>query len=217
MRIVIAALASIVGLFSVHDAQAKPIGGDFTVGNWEGGAYSNDRTGDFSHCAAVASYRHGVSLFFMVTKDFEWAVAFRSDKFSVKPGRTIKVGIALDSRRTAQVEAYAIDSKFLRVSLDPKADLFRRFQQAAVLRLEGSDRTYEFNLTNTRQMLPRLLECASARSKPSPSQDEVNRDIFKEGPISPSSPTPSRKTPTRPDPSPSPVPSRTPSAPDTRA
>jgi hypothetical protein len=34
-----------------------------SVGNWSGGSFTNDRTGDFSHCAASATYRHGTNLY----------------------------------------------------------------------------------------------------------------------------------------------------------
>ena len=34
--------------------------------NWKGGAYTNDQTGEFSHCAAGASYQSGI--YFVVTE-----------------------------------------------------------------------------------------------------------------------------------------------------
>ena len=36
--------------------------GTIHVGNWIGGAFSDDSTGKFSHCAATSSYGSGVSL-----------------------------------------------------------------------------------------------------------------------------------------------------------
>lgn len=34
----------------------------FTVGNWAGGAFTNNDTGQFSHCAVSASYKSGVTM-----------------------------------------------------------------------------------------------------------------------------------------------------------
>jgi hypothetical protein len=34
----------------------------FSVGNWAGGAFTNNQTGDFSHCAVSASYKSGVTM-----------------------------------------------------------------------------------------------------------------------------------------------------------
>lgn len=52
-------------LFQVVFAGAAHAAGPFgsvSTGNWIGGAFSNDETGAFSHCAATAPYANGVSL-----------------------------------------------------------------------------------------------------------------------------------------------------------
>jgi hypothetical protein len=36
--------------------------GSLHVGNWKGGAYTDDKTGAFSHCAASTAYGSGVHL-----------------------------------------------------------------------------------------------------------------------------------------------------------
>ena len=46
------------------------------VGNWTGGAYTNNDTGAFSHCAVSADYRSGVLLLFSVTRDLQWSMGF---------------------------------------------------------------------------------------------------------------------------------------------
>ena len=48
---------------STSDA-AGPFG-TVTVGNWHGGAYTDDKSGAFSHCAAGATYQSGI--YFMVS------------------------------------------------------------------------------------------------------------------------------------------------------
>ena len=51
LQLAIASMAHAAGPFgSIH------------VGNWIGGAFSDDNTGAFSHCAATSSYASGVSL-----------------------------------------------------------------------------------------------------------------------------------------------------------
>ena len=49
--------------------------GTIHVGNWNGGAYTNDATGAFSHCAAGAGYQN-VSLTIGQNANRSWLVGF---------------------------------------------------------------------------------------------------------------------------------------------
>jgi hypothetical protein len=78
LKVVVATLLS--SLIAISAAEARGPYGSFNVGNWKGGAYTNDRTGAFSHCAAGAGYDSGI--YFMVTVDqgagWSWASSIRS-------------------------------------------------------------------------------------------------------------------------------------------
>ena len=64
-RVVVGALLSM--LFSIATVEARGPYGSINVGNWKGGAYTNDQTGAFSHCVAGAGYDSGI--YFMVLID----------------------------------------------------------------------------------------------------------------------------------------------------
>ena len=49
------------------NAEAAGPFGSINVGNWKGGAYTNDQTGAFSHCAAGTPYLSGI--YFVVSID----------------------------------------------------------------------------------------------------------------------------------------------------
>jgi hypothetical protein len=51
LQVAFAGLASAAGPF-----------GTIKIGNWIGGAFSNDQTAAFSHCAATTPYANGVIL-----------------------------------------------------------------------------------------------------------------------------------------------------------
>jgi hypothetical protein len=53
--VVLAALLSV--LAAVRSTEARGPYGTISVGNWKGGAFTNDQTGEFSHCAATAHTR----------------------------------------------------------------------------------------------------------------------------------------------------------------
>src|SRR5271169_2609135 len=48
LKVVVAALLS--GLIAISAAEARGPYGSISVGNWKGGAFTNDQTGMFSHC-----------------------------------------------------------------------------------------------------------------------------------------------------------------------
>jgi hypothetical protein len=60
MRIAVGAVVAAVGvLLSATASFARGPYGSISVGNWQGGAYTNDKNGAFTHCAAGTTYeRH---------------------------------------------------------------------------------------------------------------------------------------------------------------
>jgi hypothetical protein len=55
---VVAIVALWVAMFAGSNAEARGPYGSINVGNWKGGAYTNDQTGAFTHCSAEAGGRH---------------------------------------------------------------------------------------------------------------------------------------------------------------
>jgi len=62
-RMCLAILAISILVFGMESAFAKKIY-SLKSGNWKGGAYTNNRTGRFSHCAASVKYKSGILLLF---------------------------------------------------------------------------------------------------------------------------------------------------------
>ena len=55
-------LAFLLQVAIVVDRHAAGPFGNVHVGNWKGGAFTDDNTGAFSHCAATTTYGNGVIL-----------------------------------------------------------------------------------------------------------------------------------------------------------
>ena len=64
-KVVVVALLSIA--VSIAAAEARGPYGSINIGNWKGGAFTNDQTGAFTHCVGGASYDSGI--YFMVMID----------------------------------------------------------------------------------------------------------------------------------------------------
>jgi hypothetical protein len=60
MRKIALAVVSIGTVACATFAAAKGPYGSIQVGNWKGGAYTNDVTGAFSGCTAGAAYQSGI-------------------------------------------------------------------------------------------------------------------------------------------------------------
>jgi hypothetical protein len=55
-------LACVLQAAIISAAHAGGPFGSIRIGNWMGGAFSDDNTGAFSHCGATTSYANGVIL-----------------------------------------------------------------------------------------------------------------------------------------------------------
>ena len=60
MKLNLAVAALLSSLIVIPTAQAGGPYGSINVGNWKGGAYANDQSGEFSHCAAGVGYDSGI-------------------------------------------------------------------------------------------------------------------------------------------------------------
>lgn len=152
------ALAVLAGAGAFSPAHAALVR-SFSVGNWQGGAYTSESTGRFSHCAAAATYKNGVGVIFSVDRSYQWRMLFTASHFSLKPGTVMKLGASIDGSAPVSITAHAHDRTTIRIELAPTASLFNRLRAAHQLRLFANDLSHTFNLTGTSSMLPTLLAC----------------------------------------------------------
>ena len=77
MRVAIkAVVAAVCFVVSVTSASARGPYGSITVGNWQGGAYTNDKNGAFSHCAAGTTYQSGIYFVVSIGENGSWRLGF---------------------------------------------------------------------------------------------------------------------------------------------
>lgn len=180
MRIVSYASAIAIAAVFGSAADAKLMGRNTTIGNWLAGAYSDDQTGRFSHCAASVDYKNGAFLLFSVNRQYQWSVGFVASELGVLKNDTLSVKLGLDDSADDTVQAHAISKNVLSVSLSPSSDLFKRFMRANLLRLSSTPQTsfaYQFNLQDTSKLLPYLLKCVRDRLNPPPLQAQSNQPV----------------------------------------
>jgi hypothetical protein len=78
----------------------------YKVSGWSMGAYTNDQTGRFSHCAASAQYRNGLTAAVLgVRNRFQWAIGFSNQDWNLRQGREVDVDFRIDGGRNHSIRA----------------------------------------------------------------------------------------------------------------
>jgi len=72
-----------------------------------GDAYTDDSSGNFSHCAAVTAYANGVSLIVSQTATGSWLLGFGSPSFRFSKGQSVTVDVTFDGQSQARLFATA--------------------------------------------------------------------------------------------------------------
>jgi hypothetical protein len=82
------AIAALVGLGLMQSAEARGPYGLIKVAGWSGGAFTDDNTGEFSNCIASASYKSGINFGVLVSKTYNWVLAFTHPSWALAPVRS---------------------------------------------------------------------------------------------------------------------------------
>jgi len=148
LQLAIASMANAAGPFgSIH------------VGNWIGGAFSDDNTGAFSHCAATSSYASGVSLVVGQNASNAWLLSFASPAFRLTKGETLPIDVTFDGQSQARLFATANSNIMVTAILPPK--VARTFQKSSLMVAVMGGTPLQFNLTSTGPLLSVLANCVS--------------------------------------------------------
>src|SRR5436309_2165569 len=70
--------------------------GSIHVGIWNGGAYTNDSTGAFSHCVASSAFPNGVALLIGQNSGRAWLLGFAHPAWGMRVGETFPIQLIFD-------------------------------------------------------------------------------------------------------------------------
>lgn len=147
----------LLGLVGPADA-AGPFG-SVNVGNWIGGAFSNDETGAFSHCAATTSYASGIILVVGYNAAGTWSLGFASPGSRFKTGESAAIDVTFDVQEQARLYATANQPNMLTAVLPP--NVVRTFQKSSLMVATSGRTVLNFNLTSTGPVIAALANCAA--------------------------------------------------------
>jgi S1-C subfamily serine protease len=132
--------------------------GNIHVGNWTGGAFS-DESGAFSHCAATATYANGIILVVGQNTNNTWLLSFASPGFKFNKGDTLSIDVTFDGQSQARLFASANSNIMVTATLPP--NVARTFQKSSLMVAQAGRSTVQFNLTSTGPLLASLAACVS--------------------------------------------------------
>jgi hypothetical protein len=91
-------------LAAAGSADARGPYGSINVGNWKGGAYTNDQTGEFSHCAAESIYQSGIYFVVMIDGASGWSLGFAHDSWTFSSGQAFPIALTFDGEAPFNVQ-----------------------------------------------------------------------------------------------------------------
>ncbi len=146
-------------LLALSPANAAGQYGSIRVGFWSGGAYTNDSSGAFSHCAASGTYNGGITLYVALGSAHQWSLGFSQEAWQLKPGETFPIVLTFDGREQFNVYGTAQTPVFVVVPMPPNSSLLSQFRKSNGMVAFAKGNTYGFTLTSTSQLMLVLSNC----------------------------------------------------------
>jgi S1-C subfamily serine protease len=162
MKFRVAAIVALwVAIFAGSNAEARGPYGSINVGNWKGGAYTNDQNGAFTHCSAGTQYTSGIFFMVMIDSSGGWSLAFAHDKWSLTTGEAFPLTLTFDGQQPFNVHGVPIGEKLVRVPMPITSSLITQFRKARAMTAYTQGQLFQFNLDQTAQLLPALVNCVA--------------------------------------------------------
>jgi len=138
----------------------------FYVGEWRAGAYTSDATRQFSHCAAWAPYRSGISFFVSIDREFNWRLAFSHPRWQLRQGQTIPFALTFDGAGPVRVEGAATSRDMVMIRMPVNSVLINAFRQARLMEAYAMGERFAFRLDGTSRLMPALVDCVKTNLTP---------------------------------------------------
>ncbi len=158
-------LAALSFVLAISSAQARGPYGSISVGNWQGGAYTNDTSGSFSHCAAGTTYQSGIYFVVSVGEDLTWRLGFAHENWQLTPGQAFPIALTFDGQPAINVYGMPFGARLVNVEMPGNSSLIAQFRKAKVMTAFTQGQLFQFTLTQTAQLLPSLVNCVVSVKK----------------------------------------------------
>ncbi len=167
-------LLAVLGLCaSVSAARAATLE-ELNINGWVVGAYSDNRTGLFTHCATSVPYRSGTTLLFHLSRSYQWSMGLHNRAWRNTPGAAINLMYFIDNGPPIRVTAVVNNLGVVSIPLADSRALFEKFKKGRRLFVVDSRERFGFDLANSSKALDAVYGCVqrhSVGSNPPPGYD----------------------------------------------
>jgi S1-C subfamily serine protease len=147
-----------IALLSSSAFAAGPFG-TIHVGSWQGGAYTNDTTGAFSHCVAGANYANGLSLSIGQNAERAWLIGFVDPTWNLPEGQSFPMVLTFDGQSQFQIFGTSTHEKLISALLPSPA--LNALRKSRLMVATGSHRTVNFDLAMVGRLVPMIENCVN--------------------------------------------------------
>jgi len=158
IRAVVAAFCLIA---ASSTASARGPYGSINVGNWKGGAYTNDQSGAFTHCAAGTQYESGIYFVVTINDKAGWTLGFAHEKWTFTTDRAFPIELTFDGKTPFNVHGVPLADKLLQVPMPSNSLLIAQFRKAKAMTAYTQGHLFQLKLDQTAQLLPTLANCVA--------------------------------------------------------
>jgi hypothetical protein len=142
LRLIISVLCG--SIFGSTAFAAGPLG-TIRVGAWSGGAFTDDKTGAFSHCSASTGYANGYLLVFGQNASGSWLIGFAKPKSNMTVGATVPVEVTFDGQAQFHLFGTFLTSDLL-VAVLPNNAVVEQLRKAHLMVAVTQGGTSQFEL-----------------------------------------------------------------------
>jgi hypothetical protein len=157
-------LVAVIGLCAcLSTARAATIE-EFNIRGWIVGAYSDNRTGYFSHCATSVPFRSGTTLLFHLSRTYQWSMGLYNPVWRSTPGNAINLMYYIDNDPPIRVRAVVNNLGVVSIPLADSRALFEKFKRGRRLYVVDSRERFGFDLANSSKALEAVYNCVQRHS-----------------------------------------------------
>ncbi|WP_188079449.1 S1 family peptidase [Xanthobacter oligotrophicus] len=136
-----------------------------SVAGWDVWASFNDKTKAFENCSALATYRSGVGLIFMLDSNFGWLIGLIGGSIRATEGVNYDFIFKIDDGRVYNYRSIGVGNNFMAVKLADSVDLFNEMRRGRVLYTKAGNEFVQFRLDGSARMLGSLVECVKNKGR----------------------------------------------------
>jgi hypothetical protein len=157
-KIVCALIVASFGVV-VSSAFARGPYGSIKVGNWTGGGYTNDTTGQFNGCTAGATYLDGTYFMVSVSAADSWSLGFANPSWQLVAGQSFPIDLTFDGQHQFHVFGTPITRSLVSVPMPNNSALINAFRKSQGMAAYTQGKQFQFQLPATSVLLPTLVNC----------------------------------------------------------